>query len=229
MGIRKATAASTLISLTPPGTFTSYTGARELPPGLLASAPGRGDLGLSRWRVLLPAVRGAVHRAGRSRGGAAGLGSEGAGARAPPPPVPAGLPVPGPGGDGARPAEAGHRTRACGTPPTGRDRRTARHGQHPKITTSRTVQASTSGTRKIEVKPSFPAGTLKIESNWGVCDKWCATTSACLRTHPARTRMPRRVGAKPCYLFGVTLVSDSPLVPSWRSPRLQYERQGRLL
>jgi hypothetical protein len=96
-----------------------------------------------------------------------------------------------------QPELAGHRPRACGTPPTRRDSRAARHGEHPKITTSRTVQASTLGTRKIEVKPSFPAGTLKIESTWGVCDKWCATTSACLRTHPARTRMPRRVGAKP--------------------------------
>ena len=75
-------------------------------PGLLASAPGRGDLGFSWRQVLLPAVRGAVHPAGRSRRGAAGLGSEGTGARALPPPVPAGLPVPGPGGgDGARPAE----------------------------------------------------------------------------------------------------------------------------
>jgi Transposase DDE domain group 1 len=41
---------------------------------------------------------------------------------------------------------------ACGTPPTRRDSRAARHRPHPKITTSRTPQASTSGTRKIEAK-----------------------------------------------------------------------------
>jgi Transposase DDE domain group 1 len=39
-----------------------------------------------------------------------------------------------------------------GTPPTRRDSRAASHSPDPKITTSRTAQPSTSGTRKIEVK-----------------------------------------------------------------------------
>ena len=45
---------------------------------------------------------------------------------------------------------------ARGTPPTRRDSRAARHGPHPKITTSRTTQASTSATRKIEASMITP-------------------------------------------------------------------------
>ena len=65
--------------------------------GLLASAPVQGGLGLSRGRVLLPGVRGAVHAAGRSCRGAAGLAGDRAGAGGLPAPVPAGLRLPGPG------------------------------------------------------------------------------------------------------------------------------------
>ena len=82
--------------------------------GTTRICPGRGDLGLRGRQVLVPAVRGAVRPAGRSRRGAAGPAGGGAGGRALPPPQPAGLRLPGPGdGDGARPAE-GDRPRGAG-------------------------------------------------------------------------------------------------------------------
>ena len=94
-----------------PGTGTAQTAVRAAGRAgqgaaraarLLASAPGRGGLGLPRRRALLSAARGAVHAAGRSRHRAAGLAGVRAAGRALPPPVPAGLRVQGARhGDGA--------------------------------------------------------------------------------------------------------------------------------
>ena len=56
--------------------------------------------------------------------------------------------------DGPEPPQRHGRSHpgARGTPPTRRDSGAPSHGPRPRITTSRTPQASTSGTRKIEAK-----------------------------------------------------------------------------